>query len=238
MKIQILTGTLVFVLVVGLSPVFAQEFQIPSEIMAMDLPPIDEEDEIFDNGRGNFTVGGPLIDGSDYWADDFVLKEDAMLEDIHFDGILLLLDDVEIPVREFRWIVFLDDGGFPGEFLAEGDGVNESQMLLEELEPIQFIFRFWFDLDEPVFLEGGQTYWLVLYSPENPESVVAWLAKEPEFGNFLAVSEDGGETWETRAPFDFNFVLTGQPIEQAVAGELLPIDSTALFLAGLSQSMV
>ena len=71
---KLLAGVLALVLVAGMtSPAFAQLESIASPETISILPPIDEEDEIFDNGRGDLVVGA--IDmGSFNLADDFVLE--------------------------------------------------------------------------------------------------------------------------------------------------------------------
>ncbi len=192
------------------------------------FPPIDEENEIFDNGRGDPTQSGPrMADSAGFWADDFVLEQDTFLRDIHFDGRINQFNTGDLSTFQFDWAVFLDEGGLPGDLVASGEGKNEGQELIEE-----DFYRFWFDLDVPVYLEGDLTYWVSIGANPMESFDIDWIVKDPEFGNNLA--QFTGSFWEEGAPNDFNFILTGG--EQKVAGELLPLDSTALFLAGI-QSM-
>jgi len=238
---KLLVGTIALVLIAGIgTQAFAQEFFQPQvAVPEFHLPPIDEVNEIFDNGRGDEQIGGPDIAVPlTLWADDFILDETEFLTDIHFDGILIF-DPVDgPPLKEFEWFIYFDDvdtPGIPGLLFASGQGVMESQMLIESLGPAFGIFRFWFDLDAPVELNGGQTYWLSIMANEDPNSATLWLAKDHEFGSFLAVTDAIVIDWFSFGDFDLNFILTG---DRVVGGELLPIDSTALVLAGLQSSAI
>ena len=245
---KLLAGTLAIILVAGMtSPVFAQTIPglVVDEVdfsqgfesisaLAVPLPPANEPNQIFDNGRGNTDFGGVPIDNPDFlWADDFVLKEDTVLRDVHFDGVVQ--ENIGVPGEtyelDFEWFVYLDDSGVPGDLVASGQGINEGYLLIEELDPGMELYRFWFDLDQPLALQGGETFWLSIVKDPQPEFNVLWLAKEPQFGNFLKLKPVDG-LWQLGCDCDFNFVLTGG--DKQVAGELLSLDSSALVIVGLS----
>ena len=247
---KLIAGVLALVLVAGISPAFAQtpglaidEVEFSQEFesisaLAIPLPPATEPNQIFDNGRGDTDISGPFFDEPfASWADDFVLSENTVLRDIHFDGVVVetIAGPGETHELDFEWLVYLDDGGVPGDLVASGQGTNEGYLLIEELAPNAGLYRFWFDLDEPLALNGGQTYWLEIDHTPQPEFRLIWLAKANEFGSEL-VNRLFDDPWFTVGPYDFNFVLTGGN-DNPVAGKLLSLDSSALVIAGLGSIM-
>jgi len=227
---RLLAIAVTLVLIAGFtSPAFAvssftgAEVEMPSntESVPTPLPLTDEENVIFDNGRADpsfFPCG--MTAGLVYCADDFVLDANEILTDVHFDGF----DFLGSGVPEFRYFILADDSGLPGAIIQSGDAVNEHKELIVDNH-----FRYWFDLDIPLLLNGGTTFWIAIdrvSDAGDPE----WVTGEnPVVGNQAVFTDDDGATWQTSLFLDFNFVLTGQP---AVGGELLPIDTTALLLVG------
>ena len=91
-------------------------------------------------------------------------------------------------------------------------------------------FEVWMDLDVAVPLSPG-TYFIII---DNVNA--GWqLLADTEAGSAVA-SFDNGLNWQSSNAFDFPFSLTGEL--QQVAGELLPLDSSALMIAGLTSMSV
>jgi len=235
---KLLAGTLALVLITGLgTPVFADPsvtgsgIETPFEPLSNQplKPSTDEENVIFDNGRADpifFPCGSAA--GVVFCADDFILDTDEILTDVHFDGFDFLGTNV---IPEFRYFIHADDNGLPGALIQGGDAVNEHKELIQG-----DTYRYWFDLDIPLALPGGTTFWLAIDIVDNagfPEWVIT---ENPIFGNPVAFTQDGGNTWQSNPCCDMNFVLTGG--DDVVGGEFLPIDSTALLLAGAQTNAV
>jgi len=238
MNIQrLLAGTLALVLIAGFtSPAFAvssftgAEVETPFDIESLPpivLPATDEANVIFDNGRADaslFPCG--MTAGLVYCADDFVLDADEILTDVHFDGF----DSLGSGIPEFRYFILADDNGLPGAIIQSGDAVNEHKELI-----VNNIFRYWFDLDIPLPLNAGTTFWIAIDRVSDAGDVEWVVGENPVVGNQAVFTSDDGATWQTSLFLDFNFVLTGQPT--VVGGELL-INTTALLVAGAQTNAV
>ena len=230
---RLLAGTLALVLIAGFtSPAFAvssftgAEVETPFDIESLPpivLPATDEANVIFDNGRADaslFPCG--MTAGLVYCADDFVLDADEILTDVHFDGF----DSLGSGIPEFRYFILADDSGLPGAIIQSGDAVNEHKELI-----VDNTFRYWFDLDIPLPLNAGTTFWIAIDRVSDAGDVEWVVGENPVVGNQAVFTSDDGATWQTSLFLDFNFVLTGQPT--VVGGELIPLESTSLILAGV-----
>jgi len=231
---KLLAGTLALVLVAGIaSPAFAQELTVPSSSAEPNRPQTDETDVIFNGGTSNFGSAFVVDDPSFTFAEDFQLQEATTLRDVHVDVFQVIDFDAE-----FAYIVYADAGGLPGAEIQSGNGVNEHREDTAGGLP-GLDFRYWFDLDNPLFLLAGTTYWIELTVTNSPNTfITGWYTTDTTFGNAFARSDDGGITWfhPTSLFNNLNIVLTDK--DDVVGGALLPIDSSALVLAGLQTSAI
>jgi len=218
------------VLIAGLgTPAFAQssnlsEFGgegVPGDIVsATDVP-----NHIFDGGPPDQINANDMT----VWvqAEDFVLANDEVLGDVHFwtgetgawDGTL-------------QWFLFLDNAGQPAAApFAQGSGILIDKVLtggtVAGLAPE---FEYWMDLDTPVPLSAGVTYYLGL-NLGSPDGMIFWETTSAGFGSTGWESLGGTfDNWFDNGE-DHAFFLT-KPSVAVVGGELLPIDTSALLLAG------
>jgi len=235
---RFLAGTLALVLITGFgAPAFAEPISVGGQISGIpedvSTPSVDEFDIIFNGGSSNFDTqwafnGFPIPSGvSQAVADDFVLNEDSFVTDVHFD---IFIDVFPDPPVSYNVIFYDDDQGLPGNVIAERSAVGIHNMDLGQAS-----FRVWFDLDVPVSLDGGVTYWLEI---NHPTLMAGWWTTDTQFGNSGAFRTTGPCCMDWTPFSDFgppessaiNFVLTGH--STVVGGELLSIDSTSLILAG------
>jgi len=206
---RLLAGTLALVLIAGISPTFAEVSTTTGA---------DPEDIIFNNGDPNLFSSVSTAD--QFMAEDFELTEDAVLEDVHFSGF-------NAPTGPIEYLILKDDSGKPGDLIKSGESVNlvtESIVGTDSVET-------WFDLDEPVSLNAGTKHWIAMKIPAD------WHTSLTGSGEFLhfGTLESGWEVPSSAFNLHMSFVLTGQPtevVDGVVGGELLPIDNTALVLAG------
>ncbi len=233
---KLVVSALALVLVAGLaSPVFAQQLQnIQTETTEEPNRPLsDEENVIFDGGTADFFTAAELdLSPTTIWAEDFELTEANVLNDVHID-VSEFGDTAEI--AQFEWFVYNDNAGSPGPLIASGIGINVHKMAIDQFDN----FRYWFDLDNPVPLDADTRYWIGLRATtsESPSDIFWWTTSSG-FGNGCNVTTDNGGFWQNVCggdTFQLNLVLTGPHI---VGGELLPIDNTALVLAGIQSSTV
>ena len=232
---KLLAGTLALVLIAGFtSPAFASDeatiiIDEPISENSINFAALEEENVVFDNGgEPNTSVFGVISAGMS--AEDFVLEEDTVLTDFHFVMLTLGWDGT------LKYFVFEDDAGLPGDLITTGDAKN---IEMEEISSI--VFNTWFDFEEEIPLDAGEKYWIGLQGTEDfddPSGTIGWARTNVTgFGELRQFSLGG--TLDNWIDDDDHlwFKLTGNP-QDVVAGELLPIDSTALFLAGLSSSAV
>jgi hypothetical protein len=229
---RLLAGTLAIVLLTGLaSPVFASEphyttIEGEDDSISMPdfIPSIEFDDIIFDNGGdpilgGGLTIGD-VLDQQITTAEDFVLLEDTVVTDFHFVVISLPgIDD------SYDFFIMNDDSGAPGDIIASGVSTDV------EVEPIpgSAHSEVWFFLDEPFSAEAGVTYWIGIHQISGH---TGWMATTGGLGAGACQSNE-----DVIPPIDWVctgthnwFLLSGHsPI---VGGELIPIESTSLILAG------
>ena len=224
---------------VGLTSSLAQELPFGITLPETALPEItttdnpittqtDEDNVIFDGGRAAFESALVFQSPLAIIADDFVLNEEVFLTDVHFDVNQMVPD-----LLEFDFFIYDNDNGNPGSLIVQGSAVNVHR---ESFDPDAFggeSFRYWFDLDPPVLLQADTIFWLRIDQTNVGPFEALWYISNSPFGNKLSFSSDGGQTWMKQGvDTSLNFVLTGPP-PSVVGGELLPIDSTALLVAGV-----
>jgi len=184
-------------------------------------------DIVFENGNPDPSNG--LFMTTETPLDDFVLDENTELTDVHF--IMGCVDSEPCAFDgTITYFVFTDLNDFPDDMIAT-DSVN---VVPEQIAdgPSGPRFLVWFDLIEPISIVGGEKYWLGLNAnqgfandgfyweiTDNDFGVANWNANPNDFVNLFRIGTDG--LW---------FQLTSKV--QVVGGEFLPIDSTALLLAG------
>ena len=109
------------------------------------------------------TSGVLCLDNNCGFADDFMLDGATWIT----DGHLYILDQEDVADRvlspdvSLAWYVYEDNAGAPGSILASGSAVNRTY------EPTEFgnetlrVFEYSFDLDAPLLLPGGTTFWFL-----------------------------------------------------------------------------
>jgi len=233
---RLLVGTLALIVITSAFPAaFADgPLSIPTPTTVSSnvfSPSADEADSVFFGGTGdgnaNLVFDG-FPPGKQSVADDFELEADTVITDVHLDIL-----DFGDPIEDFNVIIYFDDGGLPGEVVAETVAIKIERMDLGDGGN----FRYWFDLEEPVLLDGGVRYWLEISQETLLPLGAGWTATTFVFGEigvFRCTEAECGPTSVDWTPITtdpgFNFVLTGH--STLVGGEFLPIDSTALLLAG------
>ena len=249
MKIdKLLAGTLAIVLIAGLgTPAFADSHITQSnsgplsstEIVSMQTA----HNIVFDNGGLPVSNAGLTITDVQAGAEDFIIDTDTFITDFHFVSIR------DPSGLEYR--IFSDSGGLPSTtVLASGSAQN---IVTSQIGTSDF-WEVWFDLedpDDPFLAEAGVLYWFSLHSTINNDGAFVQTTTGG-FGSFTAHEFPlFSDSWTLRTSHAW-FLLSGEPADEeqcppgttgtppdcepiVVGGEFLPIDSTALLLAG-SQS--
>jgi len=205
-----------------------------SEAIAV-FSPASDDDVIYENGNPDFDADD-FIDDT-LIADDFVLSSDSTVTDAHF---LSKFNNENDPLTEpLFYFIFEDAGGIPGPIISSGEATTIQIMGIND--PDEEDVEIWFDFEEGVELDGGVTYWFGLkyaiqFDEIDPEP--KWKATDAPIGNHAQQSfENPPINWEPENSESYWFQLTGDD-GKVVGGELLPIDSTALVLAGLQTSAI
>jgi len=198
-------------------------------------------DQIFDNG---------LPDEANSWrieggvrAEDFVLQSNTVLTDVH----IFTFEEPDLFDGNIEWWIFEDDSGKPGQIHANGIGISINRNFIL-FNGVDESWETDFDLDNPVALQGGVIYWIGIHFTDtfgDKGNGIRWITTDSS-GSFGAVnhisSTDNPFIWnpaENAGLDDGNlaFFLTGNQVTQ-VAGELLPLDNSALMIAGLTSMSV
>jgi len=232
---RLLAGSFALIMVVSMVfPAYAahidREAMEPGEAVTLTetssgVMPSSDDDIIYQNGNNPVPFAGVFIDDK-IIADDFVLSQDFVVTDAHFTAFL---DPPPITVEPLLFFILEDDGGVPGNVISSGLAQNVELMELETDR-----FEVWFDFEEGVPLDGGVTYWFALkytdtFAVISPEP--RWEISDVVTGNSIMLSVSIPPTqWFPFTNFDVWFQLTGDG--EVVGGELLPIDTTTLLLAG------
>jgi len=236
---KLLAGTFAFIMVTGMIfPAYAELREAP--IFSGSSQPISiasDDDVIYQNGNspdpnegGDFLVDFVI-------ADDFVLSSNFIVTDAHFVADL----NEDITPEPMFYFIFADNNGEPGTLISEGVAQNLQRMSIINEEGL---FEIWFDFEEGVPLDGGVTYWFAMHFTEFFEIIPPdpnWTFTDVNTGNEPRyASEFPPVTWndinDQELNPDFWFQLTGE--DRVVGGEFLPIDSTALILAGAQTNAV
>ncbi len=234
---RLLAGTLAIVLIAGLgTPAFAEdsgrthiEDSPVVTTTALSTPTDANPDEIvYENGDPSPGAPGFFIHTFSV-AHDFVLENSAAVTDVHF--ILMEFGGTDFD-GEIQYTIFGDSGG-PDitNILGSGNGIIVETEFLGT-GPFGDRIEVWFDLEDPVSLDAGVTYWLLFHAGIGftaPPSYVMEDSTGP-IGECTRSYPDGNlNNPLINCNFDSWFQITSH---QLVGGENLPIDSTALILAG------
>jgi len=228
---RLLAGTLAIVLIAGLgTPAFAEPQITQSNsgpLSSADIANIQTAHNIvFDNGGAPDAPNG--FDYGDEFqfiiAEDFVIASDTFVTDFHF------VSAFEPMVIDFT--IYADNGGLPGAVLVSGT----SQNLVTSQIGTTIFWEVWFDLEDPFLAEAGVKYWFGIHSPDTNSNYGWVFSNSGGFGDLTATGTPLTATsWQTSIKHSW-FLLSGN--DAVVGGELLPIDSTALVLAGLQTSAI
>jgi len=232
-KQRLLAGTLALVLIAGFgAPAFAQttvsgdgDGDINN---AASHNGLEGHDLVFDNGGDAFGESGHTMDTLFVPAEDFILDKDTVLTDVHFVAIDATPGDFE---TGYQYFLFENGAGEPGDLITMGTAQDVE--LGDRSEFTRFV---WFDLEEPVKLDADTTYWIGLQSTGGTAQGVGWVFGTEGFGS-QALQSAGG-TFDNWTNLNFEhawFLLTGG---EFVGGEFLPIDTTALLVAGAQTNAV
>jgi len=198
---------------------------------------------VFQSGPNPIPISGFFMDDA-IIADDFVLQNSLLVTDAHFAFFCAIPDDCP-KIEPLLYFFFEDNNGVPGAEISSGTAINVKVMPLAggpffdgdgvEVEH----FEVWFDLVDSIPLDAGTTYWFGLtytapFEFEAPFPVILQTARTE--GNVPAVTFDGSN-WFMADPgtLDLWFALSA---DRTVGGELLPIDTTALLIAGAQTNAV
>jgi hypothetical protein len=156
-------------------------------------------------------IGGFLSDQSLTVADDFVLGRDTKVRAITWWG-----EDDPNPSANFKVRIFSDNGGQPGDLLAELDTTkilkqSTGGFLRAGLYPE---FQFTLLLSQPFLAEAGVRYW---FSVENL-SPNQWMWEASDSQRNVGVQRTSDAINGPWAPFDFNtaFVIGSVPVQRRV----------------------
>jgi len=244
---SLLAGTLAFVLIAGFaSPAFAEDngrvhiedSNVVTTTALSTLTDANPEDIVYENSDPSPGADGFLVHTFSV-ANDFVLENQADITDVHF--ILLEFADIDFD-GEIQYDIFGDLGGNNGPDVTDilGSG-SATELETEFLGTGNLVDRIavWFDLEEAVPLDAGVRYWLHLHAGTGfTEPAIYALEDSVDTVGECTRSYQGGilNNPIVNCSFDSWFQITAKA--QVVGGELLPIDSTALILAGLQTSAI
>jgi len=191
------------------------------------------EDEPAD---GNFNCRSGSLAGAFTCASDFTLGSSATINDAHFwafDGFFGVFDN------DVKWAIYQDVGGVlqtpamasgVGTFITTDPFDAPGSALCDPTVSVVDCFEVWMDLDPAVNLPAG-TYWFAIESTPN------WDILINDFGasiNFCQLA--GCQNFSFIPNLALPFILTG--LDDRVAGELLPLNTSALMIAGLTSMTV
>jgi len=158
------------------------------------------------------------------FADDFVLTSPETVTDIHFFAAFFSGNPFDGNVI---YAIYTDDAGQPGLIMDSGLLVNVGTQPDGLGVGCTICFFVWGDLPFPFPLAAG-TYWVGLQGTTPASSLVL---DDTPVGASLQFSDDGGETWNPASGLGIPLEITGP--DQVIGGIFVPIDQSALLLAGV-----
>jgi len=186
---------------------------LTQDILTQAFAGANPEDIVYENGNPN-PSDGLYIDMA-ITANDFELEDDSELTDVHF----ILQDDtgnglnvpIQYEIREHN----VDRPSNVVVPFGSGTAIN---VHTEQIEPCTEPFTcerllVWFDFEQPIPLDGGVTYWLILHAGndinDNTERFFFWEQSDVNLG-FQTVSFFIDEPDELIFIFDTWFQLTSK----------------------------
>ena len=197
--------------------------------------------QIFNGGDPDFLDGNEMTQWTQ--ANDFTFSQTTDVTDVHVSTIESGVWD-----GTATWFIYSDNGGKPGSLVATGSAANlvKNNLGAWPGSPGFTMFSYDFNLDNPVTLPPG-TYWLALHFAKDWSTLdgIYW-ATGPTVGQIGKEDFDNQLSWATtlnsnEEQVDHAFKLTGNsvradPTSSPVGGMGIPIDTTALLLAGVQGS--
>jgi len=240
---KFLTGILALIVITsGTQAVFAQVEGDPGDpdpgwVMESVFGTFTEPDPgtiIYENGNPD-PSGGNRITGDFTNANDFILTSAVDLTDVHLIVIATGTSDPIVLTGPVHYEIRADAGGSPGAVIDFGIGQNVDTEALPD-GPFGPRILLWFDTENRIPLLAGTTFWLTIHTDDDESGGISlfWENSDVVIGNNGRNTTDDGVTWNNIGR-DLWFQLTSNPV---VGGEFLPIDSTALVLAGLQTSAI
>jgi hypothetical protein len=181
---------------------------------------------IFDGGTPDDFDGFEVSQAVE--ADDFVLGTDSYLTDVHFWSLegynSTYIGGGNQWDGTLEYFLFADAGGQPNTtpFLS-GNGQNVTKNFLGQvslgIDPTlgeMNKYEYSFDLENPVLLSGGTTYWLGLHLASDylDRDQIYWATTDNVFGSFAYTSFEGTlDNWVS-AQTNLAFNLTGTPVPE------------------------
>jgi len=196
------------------------------------------EDIVFENGDPNPAGGGAFFDAS-FLTSDFELEKKVSITDAH----IIVLDNGE-KLDEFNesieYFILEDANGEPTNNIIDS-GIAKI-VKIEQIEDSIFGTRFlvWFDFEKPIPLLANTKYWFGLHVGDFGSLQHVWEDNTDDFGELLWFCGGSVPPCELKPftpGFGTWFQITAKS-DEVVGGEFLPIDSTALVLAGLQTSAI
>ncbi len=167
---------------------------------------------IYDNGAPNFVDGLTFnYPGSgNYLAEDFVLAQDASLTDIHFWAFE---DPRGVWDGTVSYFLHADGGGSPSAVaFASGFGQSITKTPLGVWGSSYNMYEYSLNLQAPINLTAGTTYWLGLQVPHSQTEIFSyWTTTGAGYGQ---VSQFHNESYA--GGLHQAFYLTGDPITHGV----------------------
>ena len=181
---------------------------------------------VYDNGnQGDGDLLPPVT--TSVSADDFMLTEDTILTDVHFETF----EDNPPGDGTFQYFFFEDNGGQPGNLITQGNGIN----IIKNGGGVFFSYSI--DFDTPFAADGGIKYWIGFHFNSNFDPGSIFIeTNQNNVGAPCFISAQG--TFDNWDQCDINgdgddilFHLTGHS-PNVIGGEIIPIEQTSLILAG------
>jgi len=178
-----------------------------------------------DDPPATSTTGCNFVPG--ICAGGFFLSSTETVTDLHFWLLELNAPGFE---DEVTYTFYFDNAGQPGAPVPGGSDTVPATKTQWFGNPIcvsdRVCYEVWIDITPGISLNPGD-YWIGF---NDPAIVGPWtLFTEPEPGEVVAISTDGGSTWSLFREFDLAVIITGGAL---IGGILIPIETTSLLLAG------
>lgn len=180
-------------------------------------------DPVFSNAAADTTSGSGREMTAWMQADDFHITSDTTVTGAAVEWFTL--NRLTTWDHALNWYIFSDQGGAPGSLIAQGGGVN----LLTEFGGHTNYDRYasTFDLNAPVFLAGGHTYWFGLhFANDFSRHDIYWAdAVSSQLSAGMESYQGVMNNWANVSNMDRSFSMVPTPgaVSLAAAGALVLI---------------